>query len=509
MSPPDPHPLLNELEGLWAGQDAQERWRQVARQEQLAPEGSWLVWLVLAGRGWGKTRTGAEDAALYALQHPGSRLALVGPTAADVRDVMIEGDSGLRAVLPRGREIVWNRSLGELILDNGSRFKAFSAEEPERLRGPQHHRAWCDELAAWKNAQATWDNLMFGLRLGQDPRAVVTTTPRPNPLVRALLAAPTTHVTRGSTFDNAANLAPSALDQFRARYEGTRLGRQELYAEVLTDTPGALWTRDLLEAAHVEIAPPLSRVVIAVDPSGSDGTGGDRQGIVVVGLGDDGKGYVLQDASMRGSPQEWARQVAALYEIHGADRVVAEANYGGAMVEAVLRTAAPELPVKMVTASRGKHLRAEPVAALYEQGRVLHVGGFAALEDQLCEMTTTGFVGAGSPDAVDALVWAITDLMLGANLAGWFAYYKERALGALSPTLTLGAPDPPPSASEPAAVAAPGLVAMRFRPNTTSLQLMPSGVRYTPDADGLIHAHPDHVRQLRESGCQEICHVQG
>jgi predicted phage terminase large subunit-like protein len=492
--------ILRDLEAVWAAQEARERWAAVARPEQLAPIGDWLVWLVLAGRGWGKTRTGAEDVSAFALGNPGARIALVGPTAADVRDVMIEGQSGLRSVLPRGAEDVWNRSLGELVLNNGARFKAFSAEEPERLRGPQHHRAWCDELGAWKNAQATWDQLQFTLRLGANPRAVVTTTPKPTPLLRALLAAATTHVTRGSTFDNEANLAPAALAAFRARYEGTRLGRQELYAELLTDTPGALWTRDMIEAARCDETPPMARVVVAVDPSGSDGTSGDRQGIVVAGLGRDGRGYVLEDASMRGSPDQWARTVARLYHLHGADRVVAEANFGGAMVEAVLRSSAPNLPVKLVSASRGKVLRAEPVAALYEQGRISHVGAFPALEDQMAEMTTGGFVGQGSPDAVDALVWALTDLMLAPGIGGWLDHMRERAAVATG-ALPVAVPmvEAPP-AKAPVLDPKPETRLVALRTGTPGGHYV-GRARYTPDDAGLVHVDPQHVPALIRAGC--------
>ena len=393
-------------------------WRETARSNQLTPDGEWLVWLILAGRGFGKTRTGAEDVAWYGIMNPGSRIAVVAPTYADARDTCIEGDSGLQNVLPRQAIAAWNRSLGELLLTNGTRYKLFSADEPERLRGPQHHRAWCDEVAAWRYPEA-WDQLLFGLRLGDDPRIVATTTPRPTPLIRTLVAAPTTHVTRGSTFDNAANLAPAAMAQLKAKYEGTRLGRQELYAEVLDDTPGALWTRAMIEKARFQGSlPAMKRVVVGVDPSGSDGETGDCQGIVVVGLGVDGYAYVLKDASDRLSPEGWASVVATVYKTFGADRVVAERNFGGDMVASVLRTNSPNMPVTLVTASRAKHIRAEPVAALYEQGRVKHDGGFSHLEDQMTLMTTNWFVGKGSPDRLDALVWAITELMLAENVHG-------------------------------------------------------------------------------------------
>lgn len=307
----------------------------------------------------------------------------------------------------------WNRSLGELILTNGTRYKAFSADEPDRFRGPQHHRAWCDELAAWKYPDA-WDQLMFGMRLGQHPQVVVTTTPRATPLIRQLVKDQRTKVTRGSTFDNAANLAQSALTQLREKYEGTRLGRQELYAEILDDVVGGLWTRDVIDAGKLHPVPELRRVVVAVDPSGADGQteGSDSIGIVVAGKGIDGRFYVIEDATCDLAPAGWGRRSVERYSAHKADLIVAERNFGGAMVESVIRTADPRANVKLVTASRGKSVRAEPIAALYEQGRVTHAKGLDALEDQMMQMTLSGYVGLGSPDRVDALVWALTELAL-------------------------------------------------------------------------------------------------
>lgn len=396
---------------------ARSAWLTTARPDQITPDGDWTTWLILAGRGWGKTRTGAEDAAWYGQTHAGARIAIVAPTYADGRDTCIEGESGLRGVIPPASVEAWHRSMGEFVLTNGTRYKLFAAEEPERLRGPQHHRAWCDELAAWRHAE-TWDQLLFGLRLGSDPRVVITTTPRPNPLVRALVRRPGTVITRGSTFDNAANLAAAALAQLRDRYEGTRLGRQELEAELLTDVPGALWTQAMIDAARVRGHPDLQRVVVAVDPSGTKGEGagdrtGDDVGIVVAGLGVDGRGYVLEDASCNLSPEGWARRAVDAARRHRADRIVAERNFGGAMVETVIRTADRAASYREVVASRGKVVRAEPVAALYEQGRVSHVGGgLGALEAQMLAMTAAGYVGEGSPDRADALVWAITALMV-------------------------------------------------------------------------------------------------
>lgn len=388
------------------------RWRLQARSKQLTPDGHWYVWLILAGRGWGKTRTGAEDQAYYALSNPGARLAVVAPTAAAARDVCVEGESGLLNVIPQPLIKDWNRSLGEMVLTNDARFKLFSADEPDRLRGYQHHRAWTDELASWRYPDA-WDQLLLGLRLGADPRVVVTTTPRPVAIVRSLLDRPGVVVTRGSTFENAANLAPAAMDQLRNRYEGTRLGRQELEAELLEDTPGALWTRSLLDANRVSSHPDLARVVVAVDPSGGHGEDNDEQGIVVAGKGVDGRGYVLADRSCKLSPDGWGRRAVQAYIDFKADRIVYEQNFGGEMCEAVIRTAARAMGItvatKAVHASRGKAVRAEPIAALDEQGKVSHVGSFPQMEDELCVWTQDS---GQSPNRLDARVWALTDLML-------------------------------------------------------------------------------------------------
>ena len=383
-------------------------WTKKARPDQITPEGDWLTWVIIAGRGWGKTRTGAEDAAWAGLSNPGWRIAVVAPTSADARDTCIEGDSGLLNVLPREATQTWNRSLGELILVNGTRFKTFSADEPERLRGPQHHRAWADELAAWRYPEA-WDQLMFGLRLGEHPQAVVTTTPKPTPLVKSLVAAATSKVTRGSTFDNAANLAPSALAMLKEKYEGTRLGRQELEAEILGDLPGALWSLAVLDAYRLREAPPIQRIVVAVDPAVSATESSDEHGIIVAGL-EGQRGVVLEDASLSGSPNEWARRAVSLYRSWNADCIVIEVNQGGDMVAHTIRTIDPNVNIREVRASRGKHVRAEPIAALYEQGRVAHVGAFPELEAQMTQMTTSGYEGEGSPDRVDALVWAMTEL---------------------------------------------------------------------------------------------------
>ncbi|WP_404415515.1 DNA-packaging protein [Brevundimonas vesicularis] len=405
-----------EADELW------HDWRAWARPEQTAPDGDWQVWAYIAGRGSGKTRSGAEWIR-EKVKGGSSRIALIAPTAADVRDVMVEGESGILNVCWAGdrdhRGAITGRPIYEpskrrLTWANGAVATAFSADEPDRLRGPQFDTGWCDELAAWNYAQEAWDMFMFGLRLGESPQAMVTTTPRPIPLVRQIVGASTTVVTRGSTFANRANLAASYLDKIVTRYQGTRLGRQELDGEILDDFPGALWTRAMIDDALKDAAPPnMQRIVVAIDPSGTGGDDeGDSIGIVVAGKGVDGRAYVLADRTCKLSPDGWGRRAVAAYHEFGADRIVAERNYGGAMVEHVIRTVDRRVPYREVTASRGKILRAEPIAALYEQGKVKHVAGLRDLEDQMCAMTSEGFMGDASPDRVDALVWALTELMV-------------------------------------------------------------------------------------------------
>ena len=339
---------------------------------------------------------------------------MVAPTFNDVRGTCFEGVSGLLAVTPPEEVAEYNRTRQELRFKSGALVRGFSADTPDRLRGPQFHRAWADELAAWQYSE-TWDQLMFGLRLGERPQSIITTTPRPTPIIKRLAKDARTHITRGSTFDNAVNLAPDALDRLREKYEGTRMGRQELYAEILDDMPGALWKREVFDQHRAKSAPDLVRVVVAIDPSGSAGEmdDGDSQGIVIAGKGVDGRAYVLGDWSCKLSPDGWGRRAVDAYKHFNADRIVAERNYGGAMVQHVIRTVDKSASYKEVTASRGKVARAEPVAALYEQGRVSHVGTFDELEDQCCMIGPDGYIGEGSPDRADALVWALSELMLG------------------------------------------------------------------------------------------------
>jgi phage terminase large subunit-like protein len=389
-------------------------WRVQARPEQREPPGDWLTWLILAGRGWGKTRTGTEWVHRHAIMGTASRIALVAPTAADVRDVLVEGPSGFLSIASNSTRPTWEPSKRRLEWPNGATATCFSAEEPERLRGPQHDLAYLDELATWPHPEAL-DMLNLGLRVGIRPRKLITTTPRPSKMLKAIIDDPSTVITRGRTVDNAKNLAPSFISSIMNRYAGTRMGRQEIDGELLLDVQGALWTRDMLDHANgAWKLPDMKRVVVAVDPSGTRGQedGGDSVGIVVAGLGADGLGYVLADRTCKLSPDGWGRAAVNAYREFKADRIVAERNFGGAMVEHVIRTVDRNVSYREVTASRGKIARAEPIAALYEQNRVRHVGLFAELEDQMAAMTGDGYSGDGSPDRCDALVWALSELMV-------------------------------------------------------------------------------------------------
>ena len=394
-------------------------WQLWARRDQLPPAGDWHTWLILAGRGFGKTRAGAEWVRAVAEADPLARIALVGASLGEARAVMVEGESGLLAISPASRAPQFEPSLKRLTWANGAQAMLYSAQEAESLRGPQHSHAWCDEVAKWPNsggkALAAWDNLMMGLRLGEHPRVLATTTPRAVPLLKRLLDEDGVAITRGRTEDNRVNLPERFIRSIRRAYGRSLLGRQELDGELVADIAGALWTRALLEECR-EPAPSSSprRIVVGVDPPAS--AEGDACGIVVCALGEDGIGRVLADASIsKPSPERWARGVARTVRAWNADRVVAEANQGGAMVASVLRAADIALPLRLVHASRGKSARAEPVAALYEAGRVRHAGIFPALEDELCGLIAGGdYQGPGrSPDRADALVWAMTELMLG------------------------------------------------------------------------------------------------
>src|SRR5210317_15666 len=411
--------ILKEL-GPKKAEELRHDWGFWARPEQLEPEGSWNIWVALAGRGWGKTRAGAEWVR-HRIRSGDKIVHCVAPTKGDGRRVMVEGDSGLLSVCwsgdetYRGKHIgypVWSPTNNSLTWENGSKAVFFSAEDPERLRGPQAYSAWCDELCAWRNAQDTWDMMMFGLRLGKHPKVFVTTTPKTTKLIRTILDDEKTTISTGSTYDNAANLADTFLDAVRKTYEGTRLGRQELYAEILDEASGALWNRTLLAKCEIDKdeVPTLNRIVVAIDPAITSNAESDMTGIVVAGIDVNGTAYVLEDHTGRYTPQQWASKAIQLYRDHMADRIVAERNQGGDMVRHTLHTEDETVPVKLVHASRGKMARAEPVSALYEQSKVKHVRGLNDLEDQMVQWEPLGSIG--SPDRLDALVWALTDLSL-------------------------------------------------------------------------------------------------
>jgi phage terminase large subunit-like protein len=374
---------------------------------------------MLGGRGAGKTRAGAEWIRGLALgdpdftQTPLRRIALIGETFSDARNVMVEGPAGILAVHARHERPTWSPSLRKLEWANGAVAHVFSAEDPDSLRGPQFEAAWADELAKWKHVEETWDMLQFGLRLGAHPRQMVTTTPRPIPLLKRFLADPTVAVSRARTADNAENLAPAFLDAVVGRYAGTRLGRQELDGDIIEDRSDALWTRDAIEAGRIGSAPPLMRIVVAVDPPASSSKRADACGIVAAGIDEAGVAYVLEDATASGlKPPEWAAKAVAVYRRLQADALVVETNQGGEMATNVIREVDPSVPVASVRATRGKYLRAEPVSVLYAQGRVRHVGALPELEDELCDFGPSGLTSGRSPDRLDALVWALTELML-------------------------------------------------------------------------------------------------
>lgn len=382
------------------------RWSIQARDKQRLPPGNWNTWLIKAGRGFGKTRCGVEAVREWKEDNP--IIGFIGATAADVRDIMIEGESGILAKSPPWDRPHYEPSKKKLTFNNGSVCKLFSAEEPDRLRGPQFYKLWGDELAAWKYDQETWDNAQMALRLGKLPQAVITTTPRPTKLIKELIKASNTKLTEGTTYENRGNLADNWYDIIIKKYEGTRIGRQELNAEILEDVEGALWTMKMIEDNRVTEAPEFKRIIVGVDPAVTSNPDSDETGIVIGGLGVDGVGYVLNDASGLFSPNEWANRTIHNYREYKADRVVAEVNNGGDLVEINIRIVDRNVSYKGVHASRGKKIRAEPIAALYEQGRIKHVGGFPKLEDEM----TTWDGGTISPNRLDAMVWTFSELML-------------------------------------------------------------------------------------------------
>jgi len=394
-------------------------WYRRARTKQLKPRGDWNVWLILAGRGWGKTLTGAIDVVLYAISHENVRVAVVAPTSGDLRRVCFEGVSGIISQMPlecyKDGYSSYNKSTSEIELYNGSKIMGFSASEPDRFRGSQYHRAWCDELAAWKYPDS-WNQLQFGMRLGDRPQTVVTTTPRPTSLIKQLYDRQDVYKTQGSTFENKDNLAESALELFKKQYEGTRLGKQELYAEILEDIEGALWSLSMIEETRVNEIPEMKRVVVAVDPAVTNNKNSDETGIVVCGLGIDNRYYIIDDVSGKMSADAWAKTAVNVYYKYKASRIIAEVNNGGDLVERLLRTVDKNIPYKSVSASRGKVIRAEPISALYEQQRVSHCGVFSKLEDQMCSFTGDK---STSPDRLDALVWGLTELSKSSMTALW------------------------------------------------------------------------------------------
>lgn len=435
--------------------DLLHTWELWARPNQLEPERVlpngelWTTWLILAGRGFGKTRCGAETIIKWVKEGSCRHIALIAQDSADARDVMVEGESGIIACSPRDFMPKYEPSKRRLTWPNGARATLFSAEDFDSLRGPQFDGAWCDELCKWRYAQEAWDNLQFGLRLGEHPRQIVTTTPRPMKILKDIILRSDTYITKGTTMENLANLAPPFRKAVIDKYLGTRIGRQELNAELLDDTPGALWTRSMIDALRVRptlidgVAQPIRlpnfvRVVVAVDPQKELGEAAAETGIMVMGLTAAGEGYLLEDLSVNGTPEEWGRAAVMAYDDWAADKIVYEANQGGEMVAAVLRGAAKSLkedklreadfvPLKAVHATRGKYVRAEPVSQLYEQGKIHHVGFFPDLEDQLCEYTPDGNMGY-SPDRMDALVWGFTDLMVGSiKNEGLMDYYRQES----------------------------------------------------------------------------------
>lgn len=387
-----------------------------ARPKQLAPEGDWTNWLILAGRGFGKTRTGAEWVRERVEQGSAKRIAIVGKTPADVRDVMIEGESGIVTISPPWNKPDYQPSRRRIVWANGATAHIFSSYEPDQLRGPQFDTAWCDELASWEYVDETWDNLMFGLRLGEKPQVCITTTPRPLDLLKNLKNQENTIVTTGSSYENEQNLAKTFFSSILSKYKNTRLGMQEIYAEILEESEGALWKREWFDESRLEYKPEdLESVVVGIDPAVSNKKTSDETGIIVAGRDSDGKYYVLDDKSGRYSPAEWSKLAITLYDKYSADKIIAETNNGGQLVEHTLKTISDDIPYKSVHASRGKRVRAEPIASLYEQKKVFHCGMFNTLEDQLCNWEAMS--GDPSPDRLDAMVWALTELSGAGNPA--------------------------------------------------------------------------------------------
>lgn len=389
-----------------------------ARPNQKIPDGEWVNWVIMAGRGFGKTRTGAETIRQWKNQGY-KRFAFIANTPADARDIMIEGESGILAISPPWDKPSYEPSKRRITWNNGAIATIYSGENPELSRGGQHEKAWFDELAKYKYPQDTYDNIMFGLRLGDNPQTVITTTPKPIKTIKQIIKDKRSYITRGSTFENKSNLADVFINTIVQKYEGTRLGRQELYAEILDDNPNALWTRGNIEKTRVTKCPQLTRIVVAIDPATTDTETSDEAGIIIAGKDANGHGYILDDKSIKASPDKWAREAVTAYHKWQADRVIGEGNNGGDMIELLLRVVDNKVSYKKVTASKGKYTRAEPIAALYEQEKIHHVGSYNILEDELCEWEQ----GDKSPNRLDALVWALTELMLESNYTWGFGNY--------------------------------------------------------------------------------------
>lgn len=505
---------ISKLEDL-TDEEADEllhTWELWARPNQLEPEAvlpngeHWVTWLILAGRGFGKTRCGAETVIKWVREGHCRRLALVAEDSADARDVMVEGESGILACSPRDFKPKYEPSKRRLTWPNGAVASLFSAEDFDSLRGPQFDGAWCDELCKWRYAQEAWDNLQFGLRLGEHPKQIVTTTPRPIRLLKDIILRSDTAITKGSTMENLVNLAPPFRKAVVDKYEGTRIGRQELNAEILDDVPGALWSRAMIDETRLRpvdsltpiALPHFERVLVSVDPAKEIGDAAAETGIMVVGKDQSGKGYLLEDLSLSGSPEEWGRAVVMAYDDWAADMIVYEANQGGEMVAAVLRQAAKSLkdeglrtadfvPLKAVHATRGKYVRAEPVSQLYEQKKISHVGYFPELEDQLCEFTPDGSMGY-SPDRMDAMVWGFTELMVGSvPHEGLMDYYRQEAQAVAD---RLKGTNPALPAATVSLIAPVGI--------NTAYGL--SGEKYTIEGDRLLAVKEQDVRPLLEAG---------
>lgn len=505
---------LSKLEDLTdeEADDLLHTWELWARPNQLEPERVlpngefWTIWLILAGRGFGKTRCGAETVIKWAKEGHCKRIALIAEDSADARDVMVEGESGIMACSPRDFRPKYEPSKRRLTWPNGAQATLFSAEDYDSLRGPQFDGAWCDELCKWRYAQEAWDNLMFGLRLGDHPRVIVTTTPRPIRLLKDIILRSDTAITKGNTRENLVNLAPPFVKAVIEKYEGTRIGRQELNAEILDDVPGALWSRPMIDEGRIRpvdsqtpiALPHFERIVVSVDPAKEVGEAAAETGIMVVGKDSNGHGYLLEDLSLNGSPEEWGRAAVIGLDEWAADMIVYEANQGGEMVAAVLRAAARSLkeeglrtadfvPLKAVHATRGKYVRAEPVSQLYEQKKVHHVGYFPELEDQLCEYTPDGSMGY-SPDRMDALVWGVTELMVGSiAYEGLMDYYRQEAkqIGdRLSGNVK----------------ALPSAIVSLQGPMGINTAFGKNGDKYLVDADGLFHVKEDDVKGLESAG---------